>query len=159
MIVCLTPPQMNVFCGLLGTPDAPVSKIAPVKGGLISEFFFSLWLKSPKKGAKSSLCCIVLRIVFGTFIGIFESKWKNFLRLSHLYEKTMLPNLVKNRIWILEILFKFLIGPRIRKYFGCMKISIRFQKMFCPIVWRVFTLKTWEKRFPWVFRLMIQTRI
>ena len=31
MIVCLTPPQMNDFCDLLGTPDAPVSKIAPVK--------------------------------------------------------------------------------------------------------------------------------
>ena len=31
VIVCLTPPQMNDFCDLLGTPDAPVSKIAPVK--------------------------------------------------------------------------------------------------------------------------------
>ena len=31
MIVCLTPPQMNDFGDLLGTPDAPVSKIAPVK--------------------------------------------------------------------------------------------------------------------------------
>ena len=31
MIVCLTPPQMNDFCDLLGTPYAPVSKIAPVK--------------------------------------------------------------------------------------------------------------------------------
>ena len=32
MIVCLTPPQMNDFCDLLGTPYAPVSKIAPVNG-------------------------------------------------------------------------------------------------------------------------------
>ena len=31
MIVCLTPPQMDNFCDLLGTPDAPVSKIASVK--------------------------------------------------------------------------------------------------------------------------------
>ena len=31
LIVCLTPPQMNDFCDLLGTPYAPVSKIAPVK--------------------------------------------------------------------------------------------------------------------------------
>ena len=31
MIVCLTPPQINDFCDLLGTPYAPVSKIAPVK--------------------------------------------------------------------------------------------------------------------------------
>ena len=30
MIVCPTPPQMNDFCDLLGTPDAPVSKIASV---------------------------------------------------------------------------------------------------------------------------------
>ena len=30
MIVCLTPPQMNDFGDLLGTPYAPVSKIAPV---------------------------------------------------------------------------------------------------------------------------------
>jgi hypothetical protein len=30
VIVCLTPPQMNDFCDLLGTPYAPVSKIAPV---------------------------------------------------------------------------------------------------------------------------------
>ena len=29
-IVCPTPPQMNDFCDLLGTPDAPVSKIASV---------------------------------------------------------------------------------------------------------------------------------
>ena len=33
MIVCLTPPQMNDFGDLLGTPYAPVSKIAPVKVG------------------------------------------------------------------------------------------------------------------------------
>ena len=32
VIVCLTPPQMNDFYDLLGTPDAPVSKIASVKG-------------------------------------------------------------------------------------------------------------------------------
>ena len=31
MIVCLTPPQMNDFGDLLGTPYAPVSKIVPVK--------------------------------------------------------------------------------------------------------------------------------
>ena len=31
LIVCLTPPQMNDFGDLLGTPYAPVSKIAPVK--------------------------------------------------------------------------------------------------------------------------------
>ena len=31
VIVCPTPSQMNDFCDLLGTPDAPVSKIAPVK--------------------------------------------------------------------------------------------------------------------------------
>ena len=31
MIVCPTPPQMNDFCDLLGTPDAPVSKTASVK--------------------------------------------------------------------------------------------------------------------------------
>ena len=31
MIVCLTLPQMNDFGDLLGTPYAPVSKIAPVK--------------------------------------------------------------------------------------------------------------------------------
>jgi hypothetical protein len=31
VIVCLNPPQMNDFCDLLGTPYAPVSKIAPVK--------------------------------------------------------------------------------------------------------------------------------
>ena len=28
---CTTPLQMNGFCDLLCTPDAPVSKIAPVK--------------------------------------------------------------------------------------------------------------------------------
>ena len=31
LIVCPTPPQMNDFCDLLGTPDAPVSKKASVK--------------------------------------------------------------------------------------------------------------------------------
>ena len=31
VIVCPTPRQMNDFCDLLGTPDAPVSKIASVK--------------------------------------------------------------------------------------------------------------------------------
>ena len=31
VIFCLTPPKMNDFFDLLGTPDAPVSKIAPVK--------------------------------------------------------------------------------------------------------------------------------
>ena len=31
VIVCPTPSQMNDFCDLLGTPDAPVSKIASVK--------------------------------------------------------------------------------------------------------------------------------
>ena len=31
MIVCLTPPQMNDFGDLLGTPNPPVSKIAHVK--------------------------------------------------------------------------------------------------------------------------------
>ena len=31
VIVCPTPTQMNDFCDLLGTPDAPVSKIASVK--------------------------------------------------------------------------------------------------------------------------------
>ena len=30
-MVCLTPPQMNDFGDLLGTPYAPVSKILPVK--------------------------------------------------------------------------------------------------------------------------------
>jgi hypothetical protein len=34
VIVCLTPPQMNDFCNLFGTPDAPVSKIASVKRSL-----------------------------------------------------------------------------------------------------------------------------
>ena len=37
MIVCLTPPQINDFCDLLGTPYAPVSKIAPVKGNFSTE--------------------------------------------------------------------------------------------------------------------------
>ena len=36
MIVCLTPPQMNDICDLLGTPYAQVSKIAPVKGHFLS---------------------------------------------------------------------------------------------------------------------------
>ena len=31
LIVCITPPQMNEFGDLLGTPYAPVSKIEPVK--------------------------------------------------------------------------------------------------------------------------------
>ena len=31
VIVCFTPPQMNYFCDLLGTPDAQVSKIASDK--------------------------------------------------------------------------------------------------------------------------------
>ena len=31
VIVCLTPLQINEFCDLLGTLDAPVSKIASVK--------------------------------------------------------------------------------------------------------------------------------
>ena len=30
VIVCPTPRQMNDFCDLLGTPDAPVSKIESV---------------------------------------------------------------------------------------------------------------------------------
>ena len=34
VIVCLTPPQMNDFFDLLGTPDAPVSKIASAKMSL-----------------------------------------------------------------------------------------------------------------------------
>ena len=50
MIVCLTPPQINDFGDLLGTPYAPVSKIAPVNMGNIckiwqlansSQFIFS----------------------------------------------------------------------------------------------------------------------
>ena len=32
VIVCPIPLQMNDFCDLLGTPDAPVSKIASVNG-------------------------------------------------------------------------------------------------------------------------------
>ena len=36
VIVCPTPPQMNDFCDLLGTPDAPVSKIASVKSNCVS---------------------------------------------------------------------------------------------------------------------------
>ena len=35
MIVCLTPPQMNDFGDLLGTPYAPVSKIATVKNTVL----------------------------------------------------------------------------------------------------------------------------
>ena len=31
VIVCPSPPQMNDFCDLLGTPDTPVSKISSVK--------------------------------------------------------------------------------------------------------------------------------
>ena len=31
VIVCPSPPQMNDFCELLGTPDAPVSKIESEK--------------------------------------------------------------------------------------------------------------------------------
>ena len=31
VIVCLSPPQMNDLCDLLGTPDAPVLEIASVK--------------------------------------------------------------------------------------------------------------------------------
>ena len=38
VIVCLTPPQMNDFGDLLGTPYAPVSKIAPVKVDADSSF-------------------------------------------------------------------------------------------------------------------------
>ena len=34
VIVCLTPPQINDFCDLVGTPYAPVSKIVPVNAGL-----------------------------------------------------------------------------------------------------------------------------
>ena len=34
VIVCLIPPQMNDFCDLLGTPDAPVSKIVSVNEDL-----------------------------------------------------------------------------------------------------------------------------
>ena len=30
VMVCSTPPQMNDFCDLLGTPDAPGSKIGSV---------------------------------------------------------------------------------------------------------------------------------
>ena len=37
LIVCLTPPQMNDFGDLLGTPYAPVSKIAPVKWRILSQ--------------------------------------------------------------------------------------------------------------------------
>ena len=40
LIVCLTPPQMNDFGDLLGTPYAPVSKIAPVKKLLQTIFFY-----------------------------------------------------------------------------------------------------------------------
>ena len=32
VIVCPTPTQMKDFCDLLGTPDAPISKIVSVKG-------------------------------------------------------------------------------------------------------------------------------
>ena len=39
MIVCPTPPQMNDFCDLLGTPDAPVSKIVSVKVKFQARFF------------------------------------------------------------------------------------------------------------------------
>ena len=39
MIVCLTPPQMNDFGDLLGTPYAPVSKIAPVKSFLLYSIY------------------------------------------------------------------------------------------------------------------------
>ena len=37
MIVCLTPPQIIDFGDLLGTPCAPVSKIAPVKDNIGSK--------------------------------------------------------------------------------------------------------------------------
>ena len=43
VIVCPTPPQINDFCDLLGTPYAPVSKIAPVNssfGGLPTSLLF-----------------------------------------------------------------------------------------------------------------------
>ena len=47
MIVCLTPPQMNDFGDLLGTPYAPVSKIAPVKVCLKKLGIGSGWKKCP----------------------------------------------------------------------------------------------------------------
>ena len=36
LIVCLTTTQMNDFGDLIGTPYAPVSKIAPVKGMVLN---------------------------------------------------------------------------------------------------------------------------
>ena len=43
MIVCVTSPQINDFCDLLGT-YAPVSKIAPVKEALKRAFFLLAYL-------------------------------------------------------------------------------------------------------------------
>ena len=45
----------------------------------------------------------ILRIVFGTFFGIFEPTWKNFLRLSHLYSTTYSNYL----IWLDYVTFQF----------------------------------------------------
>ena len=59
MIVCLTPPQINDFCDLLGTLYAPVSKIAPVKSLLYSYIYCAL-LEVAKKGL--SLTCAQLLV-------------------------------------------------------------------------------------------------
>ena len=40
VIVCPTPPQMDDFCDLLGTTDAPVSKIACVNKGFSKKISF-----------------------------------------------------------------------------------------------------------------------
>ncbi len=72
MIVCPTPPQMNDFCDLLGTPDAPVSKIASVKAknvifeGSVSSQKTKKWailsnsdFFSTFKEVKSSICSVL----------------------------------------------------------------------------------------------------
>ena len=66
MIDCLTPPQMNDFCDLLGTPYAPVSKIAPVKRSndvlTVSKRFENV---PPMGWDRGDSCIHILKWMFG----------------------------------------------------------------------------------------------
>ena len=63
MIVCLTPPQINDFGDLLGTPYAPVSKIAPVK--------YSLHFM--RQAQKCKTCQVLSNLDLDNYISIYNT--------------------------------------------------------------------------------------
>ena len=85
LIVCLTTPQMNDFGDLLGTPYAPVSKIAPVKSNAISGSLFPILRQFLMSKHKVQFEIIHLTI-FKNFLQELMQKENQILLLTYLHQ-------------------------------------------------------------------------